>query len=275
VDQHGDGTREAIVAQYLKQRQLGPKYLRFRDAILSLVESRLLRVGQALPSEQDLARAVPLSLGTIQKALGVLATEGVVVRRHGHGSFVAAQPTVLPDPWHFRFVDDDGRTLLPVYVHITSRRIVRQPGPWSRFLGEDPGGHIRITRLVDVNHEFFCFNQFYLPATRFAEMLTAPLSELGGANLKLVISDRYGIVTQQVTQLLRAGRFPDYVCKAIGVRRNTVGAMLELHGLSHRNAPVYYQDVFIPPSGRRLDVSVRQPESAGLSLSRRPPTGRS
>ena len=110
-----------------------PKYLQLSDAIARAIVQGDLKTGEKLPPEGELARVLPASLGTIQRALNNLADRGLLVRRHGHGTFVA-EPAMAPkDLWHFRFLADDGRSLLPVYTQVGSVEPVRRAGPWSDF----------------------------------------------------------------------------------------------------------------------------------------------
>ena len=64
-------------------------YLRLRQAIRNVVERRAVEPGQTLPSERDLAQALKLSRVTVRKALAGLVEEGLLIQRHGAGTFVA------------------------------------------------------------------------------------------------------------------------------------------------------------------------------------------
>ncbi|MCD7058815.1 GntR family transcriptional regulator [Pelagibacterium xiamenense] len=71
----------------------GPLYLRLRRAIAEAVDSGLVTPGQALPSERELAASMDISRVTVRKAVEDLVREGVLVQRHGSGTFVAPKVT--------------------------------------------------------------------------------------------------------------------------------------------------------------------------------------
>lgn len=71
--------------------QGGPIYLRLKRWIEEAVRSGQIRAGDALPSERDLAQRVDVSRVTVRKAVQQLVREGVLVQRHGSGTFVAPQ----------------------------------------------------------------------------------------------------------------------------------------------------------------------------------------
>ena len=81
-----------------------------------------------LPTEAELARVLPYSLGTIQKAYGELVRNGLVVRSRGRGSFVAPPQRQMAEPWHCRFLADDG-TVLPIYPRLLGHAVAgKRPG---------------------------------------------------------------------------------------------------------------------------------------------------
>lgn len=66
-----------------------PLYHQIAEKIRSGVEARELAVGQSLGSEKRLANEVGVSLPTIRKAFEILASEGIVIRKPGLGTFLS------------------------------------------------------------------------------------------------------------------------------------------------------------------------------------------
>jgi GntR family transcriptional regulator len=64
-------------------------YARLRRAIQQSIKTGDLAPGHALPSERELCRQLALSRVTVRKAIGGLVEDGVLVQRHGAGTFVA------------------------------------------------------------------------------------------------------------------------------------------------------------------------------------------
>ncbi|MBN9078073.1 MAG: phage tail protein [Rhizobiales bacterium 65-79] len=67
----------------------GPLYLSLQNNILKAIEGGVLRPGDALPSERDIAELADVSRVTVRKAVHNLVSEGLLVQRHGSGTFVA------------------------------------------------------------------------------------------------------------------------------------------------------------------------------------------
>jgi len=85
---------DAIAREYRRLGRRAPTrgahaYVRLRQAIQQAIETGTLESGHALPSERDLAEALTLSRVTVRKAIAGLVEDGMLVQRHGAGTYVA------------------------------------------------------------------------------------------------------------------------------------------------------------------------------------------
>ncbi|WP_404338442.1 GntR family transcriptional regulator [Sphingomonas sp. MMS12-HWE2-04] len=69
----------------------GPLYRRIEDALREALRDQVLKPNEALPAERDLAADLSVSRITLRKALDTLVDEGLLIRRHGAGTFVASR----------------------------------------------------------------------------------------------------------------------------------------------------------------------------------------
>jgi GntR family transcriptional regulator len=72
-----------------------PLYMQASDAYRALLRSGNYRPGDRLPSEIELSQQWGISRPTLREALRLLEEEGVIVRRHGVGTFAAPPRPVL------------------------------------------------------------------------------------------------------------------------------------------------------------------------------------
>jgi DNA-binding GntR family transcriptional regulator len=221
--------------------------------LLEAIEAGTWKPGERLPSEADIVEALPFSLGTVQRALQTLVEQGVVRRRHGQGSFVAGLPVNTHEIRNFRFLDDDGKSLLPVYGRMLRVELTEDTGPWSDFLGAaEP--FVRISRLINVNLEFQTFSQVFLPHRKFAELLEMPPSKIS-ASLTHMLSERFNSPTLHVTHTVCSEPLPDEASLAIGEEAGSTGMRWEIFSYTYRNLPSFYQRVYLPLTSRRLQFS--------------------
>lgn len=66
-----------------------PLYLQVRNGLGRLIKQGHFGPDDALPSERSLAESLGISRVTARKAIDALSTEGLIVRRHGSGNYIA------------------------------------------------------------------------------------------------------------------------------------------------------------------------------------------
>src|SRR6202035_3376980 len=166
-----------------------PVYKRIHSAIRKRIDSSELKPRDLVASERELAKMHKVSLMTARHALAGLESEGIVERRRGAGTFVAA-PKI-----HFN-------KLMSYTEHMSSRGL----SPRSRVLIAKILDHeaevaarlglpassplVKIERLRETGDEPFALETCYLPASEFAELVKAPL---GRTSLFEVLKHDYGV----------------------------------------------------------------------------------
>lgn len=237
-----------------------PKYLLLSDSIARAVEAGELMPGERLPGEAELAAQLPASLGTIQKALAHLSERGLVIRRHGAGTFVSDRKRQLHDLWHFRFLADDGVTLLPVFTKVEGVAKVAEKGPWSGFLAPAET-FVRIERRIDVNGEFPCLSRLYVAHPKFKGLLKEKKRALDNANIRALLRERYGAPTLRIVEQVGAEAMPADVCDQLGIGTGAVGMVCHILGYGFRDEALTYQLLYVPPGARRLEIQPRLPRT--------------
>lgn len=245
------GPEEFLQALHLPDRSGRPKYQRLVAALIDAIQHGAWRPGDRLPAEEELTQLTPFSLGTVQRAMRDLSEQGLVVRQHGLGSFVADRPRQLQDPWHCRFVGDDAETVLPIFTQAVARVPVTQQGAWSRYLGAD-AQIMRLDRVIDVNKEFRIFSRFYGERGVLQRLWDLPLDELHGANLKQVIVRQCLLPITEITHFVRTAVFDNEACEQVGLPAGSSGMFVSAIARAGRDRCVYYQEFSIAPNERAM-----------------------
>lgn len=239
-----------VVEQLRRLMRAGvPKYAALKDAVIHAIAQGALAPGAKIPNESDLVALVGLSLGTVQRALRMLVDDGAVVRRPGHGTFVADRTREMAAPLHCRFVDDAAAGFLPVYTDVRARTLVAEPGPWTAHLGAPRA--LRIDRVLDIGGRFKVFSRFFLDPEAFPFFRTASVRELEGANFKQLIAQSTGLAVSRVRQYVSFVEADAPLRALIGCGRGPV-ARFELFAWAGSARPVYYQELYAPLFSERL-----------------------
>jgi GntR family transcriptional regulator len=125
-----------------------PLYQQIKALLLKGLEGGEWQPGQAIPSEVELAGRFRVSQGTVRKAIDELATENVLVRRQGKGTFVATHAERATQFRFLRLLPDDGSPPALQRRLLECRRM-RAPGEVARLLALGPGeAAVQVRRLL-------------------------------------------------------------------------------------------------------------------------------
>ncbi|MPZ60870.1 MAG: UTRA domain-containing protein [Propionibacteriales bacterium] len=121
------------------------KFAFVRDALLERIDA--MSPGEPMPAERSLAVELKVSRMTLRRALDDLVRHGVVVRRHGLGTFVAPAK-VNPSLAITSFTDDMLRRGMRPSAHILADEVVLAGARLGRRLQVSPGERLlRVTQL--------------------------------------------------------------------------------------------------------------------------------
>lgn len=152
--------------------------------------------GAALPAETSLAAEHGVALGTLRRALELLAEQGLIERRHGKGTFVRGGLEGATMLRFFRFGTGDGEVPL-------SRILVRQSVVASAEvacrLGVAGGEPVmRLQRLRSLGGQPCLLEDIWLPLPTFERLLDLPLAGWGDL-LYPLFAERCGVVVNRAT----------------------------------------------------------------------------
>jgi GntR family transcriptional regulator len=159
----------------VKTRNGLPAYQRIQGTIRKRIEAGELHPGDAVASERDLAKIHQVSLMTARHALAGLERDGVVERRRGIGTFIAA-PKI-----HFNklmsYTEQMSSRSLTAGSKILFAKIIDDEQEATARLSLPPVSKVvKLERLRHAAGEPFALEICYLSATEFSDMLSAPLT---------------------------------------------------------------------------------------------------
>jgi GntR family transcriptional regulator len=128
----------------------GPLYLQLKRWIEDAIQRGDINPGDALPSERDLAARVDVSRVTVRKAVLQLVQDGVLVQRHGSGTFVAPQTQRVEQSLSqlTSFTEDMARRGMAVRAEWLERGLYFPSPEETVILGLSAGEQVaRISRL--------------------------------------------------------------------------------------------------------------------------------
>ncbi len=127
-----------------------PLYQQIKTLILRSLQAGEWKPGEPIPSEMELATRFGVSQGTMRKAIDALATENLVVRRQGKGTFVATHAEQQVQYRFLKLVPDSGDPVSegPAERTIVSCRRQRASAEVARTLALRTGDAVLQMRRV-------------------------------------------------------------------------------------------------------------------------------
>jgi GntR family transcriptional regulator len=180
-----------------------PLYRQIKGLLVQALQATEWRPGELIPSEMELATRFNVSQGTVRKAIDELASEHVLVRRQGKGTFVGSHS----DPRaFFRFL-----RLVPLAGEIEPAQSIpfecwrAKAGPEAaRALNLKTGDPIVIVRrLLEFSGKPVVADEIYLPGDTFAT-LTLDMMRDARESLYTLFETRFGVHMIRATERVRA-----------------------------------------------------------------------
>jgi GntR family transcriptional regulator len=135
--------------------------------------------GSALPAESALAKQQGVALGTVRQSIAVLVKEGLLERRHGHGTFVCAGLGGASMLRFFRFRQGDDFKAIPQST-ILKRQITPAKADTADALGISAGvSALKLLRLRSLGGQPCLLEQLWLPLPTFETLATSDTATWG------------------------------------------------------------------------------------------------
>jgi GntR family transcriptional regulator len=169
-------------------RQAVTKQSEARNRVLDLIEQ--LEVGEAIPSERQLTRELGVSRLTVRAALDDLVREGLLVRKHGSGTFVS-QPKIAQELTMTSFTEDMQRRGMVPGSRTLELRVAPAGAHLGRLLHVSPSEAVMIiSRLRLADSETMAIETLHVRAS-LVPGLTAP--DLERQSFYEILEERFGI----------------------------------------------------------------------------------
>lgn len=184
--------------------QTSPLYVRLKRAIRDAIATTM-QPGDAIPSEQDLIREYGVSRTTVRLALTALASEGLIVRHQGRGSFVAEAKSTVSHTFGLIPESRDGSTF-PDGSSLISHDLIEADTHTSTALGLVLAADVYRVRWIESTKEMpQSYRVSYLPAGSFPGLDTQSTVE----TLRKTLAARVGktSVIQETFEVVLADPF--------------------------------------------------------------------
>lgn len=248
-----------MVSQQLNAGPI-PLYHQLKQILRAEIERGTYRPGDRLPAESELIQRYGISRITVRQALDELETSGVVVRRHGKGTYVAEKHIEQDLVRLTDFVEDMELAGLAPSSHVLA--FTREPT--SQVVAEALALHkgeevIRIDRLRLANDHPIAYDTTWLPL-RFGLLLSE--TALANETIYHILETHYSIPVEAGTFHITAATATAEQAKLLALSAETGLLLIQRISYTTGDIPVYIQERYYRPDRVSYRVTLRRHKNA-------------
>lgn len=183
-----------------------PLYQQIKSLILRSLQAGEWKPGDMIPSELELAARFKVSQGTVRKAIDELATDNLLVRRQGKGTFVATHAEQHIQYRFLRLLPDNSslESQGPAERRIIECRRLRAPADVARQLGLRTGDSVlQVRRVLAFAGTPAILEDVWLPGAPFKGLTLETLAEDTGPMYAL-FETQFGIRMVRAVEKVKA-----------------------------------------------------------------------
>lgn len=214
-----------------------PLYRQIKALMTRSLQAGEWRPGEAIPSEMELAARFKVSQGTVRKAVDELATDNLLVRRQGKGTFVATHSEEKIQYRFLRLAADDGEGERPQRRFIDCRRL-RAPADVARVLGIKAGdAAVQVRRVLSFKGQPVIFDDIWLPGKLFKGLSAERLSGYRGPMYALFEAE-FGVRMIRAEEKIRSLAADAAASSVLGVAMGSPLLSVERLSFTYGDRPV-------------------------------------
>ena len=214
-----------------------PLYQQIKLLITRSLQDGEWKPGESIPAETDLAGRYRVSQGTVRKAIDELATENLLVRRQGKGTFVATHAEEQIQYRFLRLAPEDGRPRGMTRHFIDCRRM-RAPASIARALDlRGTEGAILVRRTLAQDGRPIVLDEIWLPALLFKGLTAERLSGYAGPMYGLFETE-FGVRMIRAEEKIRALAADGATAGVLAVAAGTPLLSVERLSFTYGDKPV-------------------------------------
>ena len=206
-----------------------PVYYQIQTIIHNLIESKKLKMGDKIPTEEELCKIFNVSRMTIRQAIEGLVNSGELIREKGKGTFVASDKIIFELSALHSFSEDMKKRGLSVTNKIIETKIIKPPKEIANSLQITKDSSVfRLKRIRIVNRKPAAIEITYIPIERCPRIID---EDLENNSLFYLIENKYGLKLFYSDQTLEPVIAKKEESKLLQIKENS--PLLKMTGITY------------------------------------------
>ncbi len=217
-----------------------PLYQQIKGLILQGLQSGEWKPGEGIPSEMELAARYRVSQGTVRKAIDELASNNLLVRRQGKGTFVATHAEQQVQYRFLKLMPDLGQPKRdgPAQRKIIDCKRLRANAEIGRALALRTGDAVlQVRRVLSFAGAPTILEDLWLPGAPFKGLTAELLSEYHGPMYALFETE-FGVRMVRAEERIKAVVPDEAQCKLLEIKSQTPLLSVERTAFTYNDTPM-------------------------------------
>ena len=217
-----------------------PLYQQIKGLILQGLQSGEWKPGEGIPSEMELAARYRVSQGTVRKAIDELASNNLLIRRQGKGTFVATHAEQQIQYRFLKLIPDlgDPKSEGPAQRKIIDCKKLRANADIARALAIRSGDAVlQVRRVLSFAGSPTILEDLWLPGTPFKGLTAERLSEYDGP-MYAMFEAEFGVRMVKAEERIKAVMPDSAQCKLLEIKSNTPLLSVERLAYTYNDTPM-------------------------------------
>jgi GntR family transcriptional regulator len=198
-----------------------PSYRPLYDQIKVLITQSLIagewRPGEIIPSELELAGFYKVSQGTVRKAIDSLASENILIRRQGKGTYVATHDAEVNKLRFLRLNADNGQKEALKNDFISSKKSKANAYVAKILETKASASTLEVKRLLSFSGRPLIYDHIIIPAAPFKGLNSTSILNSNGSMYSMYES-QFGIRMIRAEERLKALGADKEVAEILGLK---------------------------------------------------------
>jgi GntR family transcriptional regulator len=247
-----------------------PAYLRILETLRTRIANGDWRVGEQIPTDEELLQHFGVSRFTVRAALDVLVADGIIKRYRRRGTFVIARPQGA-GTWMLTSLEDLVSSGFPTPPIVLNATTVPCPSAIANVLGlDDHGRALRIRVLREVEGDPYSYSLIYIPEALARKLPPDWQAHLRSESFVGLVAKANARPVHRAIQVAQAIAAPGQIARILGTVVRAPLLVLERTFLAREGTALEHAQIFCRPDRYRQIIEfrsndVRVPEETTLS----------
>lgn len=228
-----------------------PVYLQISELLARQIKAGYWRKGERLPTEAELAQTLDVAVGTVRKALALLADQGVLERKQGSGTYVKQVAGTQRIYELFRLELNTGPGLPTAHILDVSQH--QRPAHIPAF-NEGSALAWRVRRLRFLSQVPVALEEIWFDAQHCPQLKADDL----GDSMYLFYQERFGVWISRVEDRLSVAPTPDWAVPPCALIAGHCAGFIERLSWTAHNTLAEYSHTWFDPQRCRYSSRLSQ-----------------